>query len=180
MTYQVFETVPAGAETFSVTPQARSADGRDVRVAPTGHTGCTEVSSPTIVTAEPGRPPLSSCASDISPSKRNCDISASSPTKMAQDLRRQRGEIMRALCVAILILLGAFGLFAQANATLGGTASDATGALVPGVTITAVNVNTGVSLNVVTNETGNYQFASLQPGTYKVSCFSSRLRHKDV
>jgi hypothetical protein len=88
---------------------------------------------------------------------------------MAQDLRRQRGEIMRALCVAILILLGAFGLFAQANATLGGTASDATGALVPGVTITAVNVNTGVSLNVVTNETGNYQFASLQPGTYKVS-----------
>jgi hypothetical protein len=63
----------------------------------------------------------------------------------------------------------AIGVFAQANATVGGTASDVSGALVPGVRITAVNVNTGVSLNVVTNESGSYQFASLQPGIYKLT-----------
>jgi hypothetical protein len=73
-------------------------------------------------------------------------------------------------CLAVLwICVVAIGVFAQANATVGGTASDVTGALVPGVRITAVNVNTGVSLNVVTNESGSYQFASLQPGIYKMT-----------
>ena len=32
-----------------------------------------------------------------------------------------------------------------------------------------MNVNTGVSLSVVTNESGSYQFASLQPGIYRLS-----------
>src|SRR5688572_5090500 len=76
---------------------------------------------------------------------------------------------MKACQAVVLICVVAIGVFAQANATVGGTASDASGALVPGVKITAVNVNTGVSLNVITNESGSYQFASLQPGTYKLS-----------
>jgi hypothetical protein len=60
--------------------------------------------------------------------------------------------------------------FAQtANATLGGTVADTTGALIPGVTITATNIATGIVSNVISNEAGAYQFASLQPGTYKVS-----------
>ena len=60
--------------------------------------------------------------------------------------------------------------FAQTtNATLGGTVSDSTGALIPGVTVTATNTQTGIVTSVVTNETGAYQFASLQTGVYKVS-----------
>ena len=76
---------------------------------------------------------------------------------------------MKACLTVLWICVVAIGVFAQANATVGGTASDVTGALVPGVRITAVNVNTGVSLNVVTNESGSYQFASLQPGIYKMT-----------
>jgi hypothetical protein len=60
-------------------------------------------------------------------------------------------------------------LFGQGNATLGGTVSDATGALVPGVGVTATNVNTGIVTTQTTNETGLYQFASLQPGVYRLS-----------
>ncbi len=55
------------------------------------------------------------------------------------------------------------------NATLGGTVSDATGALIPGVTVTATNNGTGIVNSVLTNESGAYQHASLQPGTYKVT-----------
>src|SRR5262245_26394727 len=55
------------------------------------------------------------------------------------------------------------------NATLGGTVSDSTGALIPGVTITATNVATGIATNVVTNEAGAYNFASIQSGAYKVT-----------
>ena len=76
---------------------------------------------------------------------------------------------MKAILAVLWICVVAIGVFAQANATVGGTASDTTGALIPGVRITAINVNTGVSLNVVTNESGSYQFASLQPGVYKMS-----------
>src|SRR5439155_7921377 len=69
-----------------------------------------------------------------------------------------------------LCLVLASHTFAQtSNATLGGTVSDATGALIPGVTITATNVATGIVNTALSNEAGAYQFASLQTGTYKVS-----------
>src|SRR6185295_4523708 len=60
--------------------------------------------------------------------------------------------------------------FAQTtNATLGGTVSDSTKALIPGVMVTATNVGTGIVSTALTNETGAYSFPSLQTGTYKVS-----------
>jgi Carboxypeptidase regulatory-like domain len=64
------------------------------------------------------------------------------------------------------------------NATLGGTVSDASGALISGVTVTATNTGTGIVATVITNQAGAYQFASLQTGTYKViaDLNGSRLR----
>src|SRR5262249_19715324 len=80
---------------------------------------------------------------------------------------------MRSTLIAVAVLLSlVFSIytFAQtSNATLGGTVSDPTGALIPGVTITATNVATGIVSTVLTNESGAYQFANLQTGTYKVS-----------
>src|SRR5262245_50156333 len=55
------------------------------------------------------------------------------------------------------------------NATLGGTVTDNSSALIPGVGVTATNTQTGIVNTAVTNESGTYQFASLQPGVYKVS-----------
>jgi len=72
--------------------------------------------------------------------------------------------------VSLLSLLFSLPTFSQTtNATLGGTVSDSSGALIPGVSITATNVATGIVTSVITNESGAYQFASLQPGAYKVS-----------
>src|SRR5213594_4440400 len=59
--------------------------------------------------------------------------------------------------------------FGQVNAVLSGTVSDASGALIPGVEVTAKNINTGITDTRVTNETGNFVFPSLQPGTYTLS-----------
>src|SRR5438552_13722191 len=72
--------------------------------------------------------------------------------------------------VALLCLVLCTHSFSQtSNATLGGTISDATGALIPGVTITATNNGTGIVTTVFSNEAGAYQFASLQTGTYTVT-----------
>src|SRR5437762_10096064 len=78
---------------------------------------------------------------------------------------------LHATALAVLLCLG-LSLSASAqssNATLGGTVSDTTNALIPGVTITATNSQTGILASSISNETGAYQFAALQPGNYKVT-----------
>src|SRR6267378_3826227 len=69
----------------------------------------------------------------------------------------------------LCLFLSAYTLAQTSNATVGGTVSDSTGALIPGVTITATNTATGIVNTVISNEAGAYQFASLQTGTYKIS-----------
>src|SRR5438477_1109739 len=79
---------------------------------------------------------------------------------------------MKRLFASVMVGIGLFcaHMFAQTtNATLGGTVSDPTRALIPGVTVTATNTQTGIVTMGVTNETGAYQFASLQTGTYKLT-----------
>ena len=74
------------------------------------------------------------------------------------------------IVIGMLIVVVSLGAFAQTtNATLGGTAGDASGALIPGVMVTATNLATGIVNTAITNESGVYQFASLQTGTYKVT-----------
>ena len=73
---------------------------------------------------------------------------------------------------AAFLFLFAFtaNAFAQGgNAQLGGVVQDPSKALIPGVTITAKNVDTGVIATQLTNESGIYNFPVLQPGTYEVS-----------
>src|SRR5678815_1225425 len=74
------------------------------------------------------------------------------------------------LAAALLCLLVGAHAFAQtANATLGGSVSDPTGALIPGVSIKATNTETGIVNTTLSNESGVYQLPSLQPGTYTVT-----------
>src|SRR6266513_4213992 len=81
---------------------------------------------------------------------------------------------MRTLHIRAAFLAFAFfastPLFSQSsNGTISGTVADATGAVVPGVTVTATNNATGVVATVLSNDAGVYNFASLLPGAYKVS-----------
>src|ERR1043165_1797209 len=78
-----------------------------------------------------------------------------------------KGTVAMAALAAVL-LVGVYG-FGQVNAVLTGTVSDASGALIPGVEVTARNVNTGITDTRITNETGNFVFPSLQPGSYTLS-----------
>jgi len=53
--------------------------------------------------------------------------------------------------------------------TLSGTVADPTNALIPGVWVTATNTATGVVATVLTNDSGTYNFLTLQPGPYKLT-----------
>ncbi len=55
-------------------------------------------------------------------------------------------------------------------ATITGTVTDPQGAVVPGATVTATNVETGITSTGVSNEAGNYTLAQLKEGTYRLKC----------
>ena len=79
---------------------------------------------------------------------------------------------MKALIRAATILsflLGTMGFSQVINASLSGTVSDPSGALIPGVEVTAKQTETSVVSMTVTNEAGTYRFGSLQPGPYQVA-----------
>ncbi|MBZ5675158.1 MAG: TonB-dependent receptor [Acidobacteriia bacterium] len=73
---------------------------------------------------------------------------------------------------AFTLLCGLFfvpATFAQVNATVGGTVTDASGAVIVTAAVSAKNNSTGIVTNTTTNTSGAYEFASLQPGTYTVT-----------
>ena len=73
--------------------------------------------------------------------------------------------------VAALLLLTAFGAHGQSAsyATITGYAQDLNGASVPGATVTATNVETGMTMLTQTTSEGIYRFDNLPPGIYDLS-----------
>src|SRR6476661_1054842 len=78
-------------------------------------------------------------------------------------------KLCAGLATLLCLVLSVIGLSQTSDATVGGTVSDASGALIPGVTIKATNTATGIVTTVISNEAGAYNFASLQTGNYKVT-----------
>ena len=77
---------------------------------------------------------------------------------------------LRLFCILSIITAMFAGVsWAQVvNATLLGTVTDASGAVVASAKVTAFEQNTGVSHEAETNTSGNYVFADMPPGTYTV------------
>jgi Carboxypeptidase regulatory-like domain len=80
-----------------------------------------------------------------------------------------RKSTYAAAALVCSLFLSVTGFGQSINATVGGNVADASGALIPGVTVTATNVGTNIANTTVTNESGTYNFPALQPGTYKVT-----------
>ena len=77
--------------------------------------------------------------------------------------------ISAALLFAIVCAASSAPLAAQAvNATHLGTVSDSSGAAVANAKVTITETNTNISRTTQTNESGNYVFPDLPPGTYRV------------
>ena len=72
------------------------------------------------------------------------------------------------LVLAFASLFIAVPALAQ-NAQISGTLKDQSGAILPGATITAKNLATGLARTVVTDATGEYRVPALPPGTYALS-----------
>jgi hypothetical protein len=73
------------------------------------------------------------------------------------------------IAVSLLVLATTQFLTAQANrASITGTVTDTSGAIVPGVEVTATNLDTNVPINTVSNQDGIYVVPNLPPGRYSI------------
>jgi hypothetical protein len=81
-----------------------------------------------------------------------------------------RKSVLEILLLCSLSFLFVVNAFAQTgNGQLGGIVQDPSKALIPGVSLTLTNSDTGVTITQISNESGAYQFQSVPPGNYKLT-----------
>jgi hypothetical protein len=78
-----------------------------------------------------------------------------------------------AICLVLLLVFSAEVQAQVATATINGTVTDQSGALIPGATVSLKNVATNVDRNTTTNNSGNYVLVNINPGFYTLTV------HKD-
>src|SRR6202035_4271633 len=71
--------------------------------------------------------------------------------------------------LSLLLLLSACAYAVEVTARSKGTVTDPSGAVLPNVTVTATNQDTGVKTTTTTMANGDYTFQKLPIGTYSVS-----------
>jgi len=77
-------------------------------------------------------------------------------------------RLLAAICAAVLLSGSAYAQTA-ATGNIDGVVTDATGAVLPGVSVVVKNTETNVSREATTDSEGRYRASALQPGTYEVT-----------
>ena len=70
--------------------------------------------------------------------------------------------------VGAVLLLAATNAWAQATAQINGTVADSSGAVLPGVTVVAIQTDTGFRRESVTDQEGAYALLNLPIGPYRL------------
>ena len=95
-------------------------------------------------------------------------------------------RVLARLFLLALVGILVFPALSDAQMTRGaisGTVRDATGALVPGATVTATNTDTNISRSTVTDTQGFYRIPALEAGRYAVKAELSgfqTVEYKDI
>src|SRR3954451_21183837 len=76
--------------------------------------------------------------------------------------------LFSAFAVMFVLAITCADIWAQATAQITGTVKDQTGAVLPGVEVTATQTETGIARTAVTNETGSYVLSNLAIGPYRL------------
>ena len=82
--------------------------------------------------------------------------------------RSRIGICLSFLLLAFLLITSIYSI-AGVTANISGTVTDPTGAVLPGATVIATNVDTGVAATQTTNAQGFYSFQALPLGNYEIT-----------
>jgi hypothetical protein len=78
------------------------------------------------------------------------------------------GVVKSTAIVLLVALLTCGSAFGQAVSQIGGTTKDQSGAVVPGVQVTATQTDTGISRTATTNDAGEFVLPNLPTGPYRI------------
>lgn len=95
-------------------------------------------------------------------------------------MRWLHSSIARAVCCALIAALLGAEAAAQFKASIQGTVTDATGAIVPGDKVVVTNKETGRALTTTTGESGFYRVTGLAPGEYKVNAEREGFKRREL
>ncbi len=84
-------------------------------------------------------------------------------------LRRTKNILFTMTFIGMVLFSSLNGFAQVTTARLEGLVKDATGAIIPGVSVTATQTGTNATSEAVTNEIGLYVFPKLTPGTYTIT-----------
>jgi hypothetical protein len=84
-------------------------------------------------------------------------------------MREKRTSVLLIASFMMLVLLPVSGVAQTSRSRLEGVVRDASSAIVPGATVTALDTRTNVSSTVTTNNEGIFVFPALLPGSYTVT-----------
>jgi hypothetical protein len=98
---------------------------------------------------------------------------------MREENRRSSGLRCLIALVAVLLPVAALAQSQAINGTIEGTLKDSSGGMMPGVTVTIRNMDTGAERVVVTNLQGLYRAPLLPLGTYRVTAELSGFKKFD-
>lgn len=79
-------------------------------------------------------------------------------------------KILLLMCSVFLVAVSAFG---SVTGSIAGTVTDTAGSVVPGATVVALNVETGIKISIKTNTDGSYSFPDLPIGHYNIQIQAS-------
>src|SRR4026207_1282938 len=85
-----------------------------------------------------------------------------------------------AFCVLGLVAVFSVSAFGQAIGSITGMVQDASEARIPGVSVSATNIATGIKTPTITNESGSYNFPSLAVGPYVLEATLPGFKHTTV
>lgn len=95
-------------------------------------------------------------------------------------MQRKYFAVVLLLCLAAFIMESPVAHAQAVTATLVGTVTDQTGAVVPNASVSVLNQATGNVTRSATNASGNYTFSLLPPGTYTVTAAASGFQKSET
>lgn len=87
-------------------------------------------------------------------------------------------QLKRILLLSLLIVLISTAGWSQTTATIVGTVTDSSGAVVPNVSITVTSQDTGLTRKITSNQGGNYVAPLLPVGHYSITAEASGFKKK--
>src|SRR6185369_1974473 len=86
---------------------------------------------------------------------------------------------LRSTTIVCFVLCFCLPVWSQTNGSIAGTVKDPNGAIVPGAQVAVASQDLGIRQNATSDSVGDFLFAQLPPGTYRLTVEAAGFKKKE-